>query len=56
MELSMMINAGMGVDGPMQVPGLIFYGTLRTIVEIEGVTIENSDGTTTYSVGWNISF
>ena len=40
----------------MQVPGLLFYGALRTAVEIEGIEIENIDGTITYGVGWKIQF
>jgi RHS repeat-associated protein len=55
-ELSRKINAGAGVDGPMQIPGAAFYGVTRAATEIEGIQVENSDGTTTYGVGWNIPF
>ena len=40
----------------MQVPGMLFYGAIRTAVEIEGVEIEYPDGTVTYGVGWKIQF
>ena len=55
-ELSRIINSGVGVGGPMQVPGMLFYGAIRTAVEIEGVEIEYPDGTVTYGVGWKIQF
>ena len=55
-ELSRIINSGVGVGGPMQVPGMLFYGALRTAVEIEGIEIENIDGTIIYGVGWKIQF
>lgn len=51
-ELSREINSGAGVDGPMQVPGMMFYGASRAVAEMEPVEFTSGNGETAIYPGW----
>gem|GEM_PF-1287442 len=51
-ELSMGLNAGAGVGGPMYIPGMVFYGASRAIVEMEPVSFNTGGGETALYPGW----